>query len=138
MYMLARAEKEAQKKIGGLEPSATHVLLNYSWPGNVRELESACTKLVTYTAPGGRVTVADLEQLLPDVFSQPRADLIAHDDVSYEEAFILWEREFLKARVERFRGAKSAVRDAALTLKIDETTLRRGLKRCGLPTFGYE
>ena len=138
MYMLARAEREAQKKIGGLEPAATHVLLNYSWPGNVRELESACTKLVTYTGPGGRVTVADLEQLLPDVFSQPRPDLIAHDDVSYDEAFILWEREFLKARVERFRGAKSAVRDAAQTLKIDETTLRRGLKRCGLPTFGYE
>jgi len=138
IFMLGRSEREAQKKIGGLEPGATHVLLNYTWPGNVRELESACTKLVTYTAPGAWVTTADLEQLLPEVFSHAREDLIAHDDVAYEEAFRIWEREFLKARVERFRGSKNAVRDAAVSLRVDETTLRRRLKNSGLPSHGYD
>ena len=60
-HFLARFAAETGKRLAGLDPSASELLLSYDWPGNVRQLENAIYRAVV---------LADADLLCPADFPQ--------------------------------------------------------------------
>jgi DNA-binding NtrC family response regulator len=132
VHFIARHEKDLQKKTGGLTPEAFRALMAYSWPNNVREVDNVCMALVTYAKPGARIDLVDVEGICPEVIRGPRhpdAGTYVPDDASYDEAFRIWETEFLRSRIEHHDGN---LKEAARALGVSEMTFLRYRRRCGL------
>jgi DNA-binding NtrC family response regulator len=51
---------ELKKRIDGIHPEASKVLMRHNWPGNIRELENVIERAVLL-ADGGMVGVGDLQ-----------------------------------------------------------------------------
>jgi UDP-3-O-[3-hydroxymyristoyl] N-acetylglucosamine deacetylase len=58
-YFLKEAAAEFEKDLNGADPEALERLMAYHWPGNIKELK-VLMEHVVMTAPGPRITVADL------------------------------------------------------------------------------
>lgn len=131
-YFISRHEKDLKKKTGGLSSEALRSLLSYSWPNNVREVDNVCMALVTYAKPGARIDLVDIERICPEVIRGPRhpdALAFASDDATYDEAFLIWETEFLRRRIEHHDGN---MKEAAKALGVSDMTFLRYRRRCGL------
>jgi DNA-binding NtrC family response regulator len=131
IFMLGRSEREAQKKIGGLEPGATHVLLNYTWPGNVRELENVVERAVVLAAQPP--VSADV---LPEHLLEARGLRIRRDasgklasDASLFEIVADFERRKIIEQLETSDWSQTA---AAEALRIPLSTLNQKIKRLNI------
>jgi NtrC-family two-component system response regulator AlgB len=98
-------------------PEAQAVISNYPWPGNVRELRNAVERAVV-------LSQSDLigPECLPDSLFQPRSQASAAALPSSLEDL---ERE----QIMRVLVESPTLQDAAVTLGINATTLRRKRKR---------
>lgn len=131
-HFISRHEKDLKKKTGGLTPEAFRSLMAYSWPNNAREVDNVCMALVTYAKAGAKIDVGDIERICPEVIRGPRhPDALADspDDANYDEAFLIWESEFLRRRIEQHGGN---MREAARSLGVSDMTFLRYRRRCGL------
>ncbi len=82
-HFLALANRELNKDIREIDPTAMAALVTYSWPGNVREVQNLIRKSVLLTQ-GNRLTAADLA--LPEADSAEVAASLGQDPAGLREA----------------------------------------------------
>jgi DNA-binding NtrC family response regulator len=132
-HFLAVYERAHHKKTLGLTREATLALLNYSWPGNVREVDNLCAALIAYARPGVEIALKDVLRHVPDLLEpqnrHPDAPVLADEGATYDEAFVSWEREFMRRRIEQQDGHHTRTMKS---LALPRATYYRVLKRCGL------
>jgi DNA-binding NtrC family response regulator len=132
-HFLGVHERAHRKRTLGLTREASLALLNYSWPGNVRELDNLCAALIAYARGGQEITLADVQRHAPEILDpenrQADAGVLGDDGGTYEEAFVSWERELLKRRIEHHGGHHTRTMKS---LGLPRATYYRVLKRCGL------
>jgi Nif-specific regulatory protein len=58
-FFIRRFAGELKKKLDGLSPDGSKLLMRYNWPGNIRELENALERAVLLTE-GPLITASDL------------------------------------------------------------------------------
>jgi DNA-binding NtrC family response regulator len=58
-FFLRRFAGELKKRVDGLSPDASKLLMRYNWPGNIRELENAIERAVLLTE-GPQLSSGDL------------------------------------------------------------------------------
>ena len=116
-----------RQEVGGVEvqweAGVRTRLLNHPWPGNVRQLRT-CLRTLVALAGEGRVTLADVTEILPD----PPANLALHDnplDIS--------ERHTLLALIEAEHWHIARV---AARLGMSRNTLYRKLRQHGISRPG--
>src|SRR4029077_4607837 len=103
-----------RKTLGGFEPTATKMLMNYSWPGNVRELDHVLERAVLM-AQHARIEAADLG-LRGKGASSDRLE-----DMSLEEV----ETFLIKKALARYGNVSSAAR----ALGLSRSALYRRIER---------
>lgn len=115
-----------------LSPSVIEILQEYSWPGNVRELKNFLERLVILTSKE-EVHLEDLpkeflyslgKRELNEKESQPW-----FEERDFKKAKLLFEREFLKRKLELYHGNISKT---AKEIGLERTYLQKKLKELGL------
>jgi DNA-binding NtrC family response regulator len=135
-YFLARQEKEAGKKTGGLTPDAFRSLMTYSWPLNVREVDNVCAALVTHARHGEPISLSDVQQHCPEVVEgqrhQAAKDLemtFISPDATYEQAYEAWHRAYILERLEQHGGSFART---AKSMGVHVDTLLRWRQKLGM------
>jgi len=130
-----------------LEPDHIQRLQRHPWPGNVRELRNAVNGLLLQNWIAGRLTMADVEQVLhaaaltceedaPTGAPSAPADLASvparvpgeTNGASLEEM----ERRHIEQALARTRGLVSGPRGAATLLGLPRTTLQHRMRKLGI------
>jgi PAS domain S-box-containing protein len=104
-----------------ISPSGLRCLLEYSWPGNVRELENTIERLIV-TSDSEIIDCDDVQHSL-------NTDGKINDiNLSHKETM----EEYEKKLIHSYASNYSTIRDMAKYAKIDESTLRKKIKRYGI------
>lgn len=115
-----------------LAPSAIALLMNYRWPGNVRELQNAVERELILSK-GGPLTFESLAVPAPKS-SLPETPGGENTGVLNLNTSV--SRHITKA-LEMMGGKVGGPRGAARILQINPSTLRKKMKKLGIP-FGRE
>ncbi|MDQ0253002.1 PAS domain S-box-containing protein [Evansella vedderi] len=107
-----------------IHPDAIKLLIDYEWPGNIRELENVIERLVVTS----KDNTIDLERL-PANMKRENKFYKPDSQLSYKEVMEAYEREFLKEKLAKVKN----IARMAEELKIDESTVRRKLKKLNIP-----
>jgi two-component system, NtrC family, response regulator HydG len=110
------------KDVSAISSEALRLLMDYDWPGNVRELENVIERAIV-TSRNGTLVESDFSWLAVRNKSGQNWEV---PDVPLSEL----ERRAIIAVLERKRGN---VREAAVSLGIDRSTLYDKLKRYEIP-----
>jgi two-component system nitrogen regulation response regulator NtrX len=114
-----------------MTPEAVEVLRRQPWPGNVRELKNFVHRLAILT-PG---RVIDLSHL-PDNFQQGRAggglDQTFLQLGSFKEARSLFEKEFIRRKLQEHQGNVSLTAEA---IGLERSHLYKKMRALGLETL---
>lgn len=104
-----------------ISPSGLRCLLDYSWPGNVRELENTIERLIV---------TSDSEIIdCDDVHHGLRTDGKINDtNLSHKENMEEYEKKLILSYASNY----NTIRDMAKYANIDESTLRKKMKRYGI------
>jgi DNA-binding NtrC family response regulator len=121
-HFVERISHELGKETAGISEGALRILMDHDWPGNVRELENVIERAIV-TCRNGSLGESDFVWLsrrsgVPAEWSVP--------DVPLAEL----ERRAIIAALERRQGN---VKEAAVALGIDRSTLYDKLKRYEIP-----
>jgi DNA-binding NtrC family response regulator len=109
--------------------AALNALRNYDWPGNLNQLESVVRSLAL-TASGEEISVADVNQALPAMGSQPAAAPSALPlDLPLRNARDAFERVYFEHHIAKEGGNMSRVADS---VGLERTHLYRKLKQLGI------
>ncbi|MFN4132378.1 MAG: sigma-54-dependent transcriptional regulator, partial [Caldimicrobium sp.] len=125
------AIKVGLKKIT-LSPAVIEILQEYSWPGNVRELKNFLERLVILTSKE-EIKPEDLPKEF--LYSLGRGDFNKiesepwFEERNFKRAKLLFEREFLKRKLEFYQGNISKT---AKEIGLERTYLQKKLKELGL------
>ncbi|MDL1956645.1 MAG: sigma-54 dependent transcriptional regulator [Candidatus Desulfofervidus auxilii] len=107
-----------------IEPEALELLKQYDWPGNVRELRNIIERLVIMT-PGAVITAKDI----PESIIQRKNNLDLFSLNNFKEAKALFEREFLRKKLQEFKGNITLTAQA---IGLERSYLHKKLKFYGL------
>ncbi|MGI5863302.1 MAG: sigma-54-dependent transcriptional regulator [Myxococcales bacterium] len=118
-HFIARFNKEASKKVSGVDPRALDLLKSYAWPGNIRELRNAVERAVIL-AGGGRICP---EHLPPEIAGQAEEAESIRLPLGHTLAEV--ERAYILGSLARNGGNKARTAQA---LGISEKTLYNRLK----------
>jgi DNA-binding NtrC family response regulator len=116
-HFLERLTPELRKEISDISEGALRLLMDYSWPGNVRELENSVERAMV-TCRGHVLTEDDFAFLV----RAGNGHTWTPPDATLEEM----EKLMIEAALERKGGN---VKEAAITLGIDRSTLYEKIKR---------
>ncbi len=115
-----------------LHPEVIALFMEYSWPGNVRELKNFIERLVILTK-GDTITVEDLPKdfLYAIGKKAPIKDSREpwFEERDFKKAKLLFEREYLKRKLEEFGGNISLT---AREIGIERAYLQKKLKELGI------
>lgn len=104
-----------------ISPKGLSLLLDYSWPGNVRELENVIERLLV-TSEGDEVTEDEVRLSL----SSSRVENIR--DKTFKELVEAYQIRL----IERTSHEVGSIKELAVKLKINESTLRKKIDRFGI------
>jgi DNA-binding NtrC family response regulator len=138
-HFLTKFNERLRKKVEGVEPDATELLVQYPWPGNIRELENVIERAVLF-CDTTRLHASDLP---PDVrgipaianVPLPEADLqaaLAGEGGLKEHVKVAMsrlEKELVSRALQQTGGN---VTHAARLLKISRKGLQLKMKELGL------
>jgi two-component system nitrogen regulation response regulator NtrX len=129
-HFLKEVALDNEAPLKSLAPEALEALAARPWPGNVRELKNLIWRLAIL-APGLVVTRRDLDLAGPaDPAAVPADGLETLLTVpSFREARGLFEREFLRRKLEEHHGNVGATAEA---VGLERSHLYRKLKGYGL------
>jgi DNA-binding NtrC family response regulator len=119
---LERLSHELGKEVHEISESGLKVLLDYEWPGNVRELENAVERALV-TAKGHVLTEEDFAFLRHGAVTSN--GWVAPDNIPLDEV----QRQVIMATLRRTSGN---IKEAAVTLGIDRSTLYDRMKKYGI------
>ncbi len=107
-------------------PDALALLMRYNWPGNVRELKNMIERLVIMT-PAEVITAKDIP---PPISTSKQNGLAEFFTINnFKEARALFEREFLRRKLEECKGNISLM---AQVIGLERSHLHKKLKSYGL------
>ena len=118
-HFVARFNKEASRKVSGVDPHALDLLKGYAWPGNIRELRNAVERAVILGG-GGRISA---EHLPPEIAGQAEEAELIRLPLGHTLAEV--ERAYILGSLGRNGGNKARTAQA---LGISEKTLYNRLK----------
>ncbi len=128
MFFLRRFSGELKKRLDGLSPDATKLLMRYNWPGNIRELENAIERAVLLTE-GPLLTSIDL-RLGELSTTQPSGD--ANPVVKIPPTGIALEEIERQALIEALKMSNWVQKDAAELLAISPRVMNYKIKTLGI------
>lgn len=107
------------------------VFMSYDWPGNVRELENVIERIHVISTHGEIVTQEILIRDYLNIHRQKQLSetVSVHGIGSLKRAVEEVERQMLTLALKRFRTLKQV----ALALEVDESTVSRKLKKLNIP-----
>ncbi len=123
-HFLHRVARRLGKKLDGIDPAATELLMTHSWPGNVRELENTIERGVALCR-GTRLTKEDFPSRIAERKKESGAGVI--------QSLQALERVHILSTLERVGWNRKR---AAEILQISTTTLWRRLKEFGIEADG--
>jgi DNA-binding NtrC family response regulator len=121
-HFVQHIASELGKDVSGISSDALKLLMDYDWPGNVRELENVIERAIV-TSRNGTLVESDFSWLTARNKAGQNWEV---PDVPLSEL----ERRAIVAVLERKRGN---VKEAAVSLGIDRSTLYDKLKRYEIP-----
>src|SRR5580698_6782256 len=138
-HFLAKFNDRLRKKVEGVEPDATDVLVKYAWPGNIRELENVIERAVLFCD----ATTLHAADLPPDVrgipaianVPLPEADLqvaLAGEGGLKEHVKVAMSRLERELVSRALKQTNTNVTHAARLLKISRKGLQLKMKELGL------
>ena len=128
-HFLKELAQENEAPLKTLTPEVLAALTARPWPGNVRELKNFLARLAIL-APGDNITLQDLDLADPGSVAA-----LAHEpesfftENSFRDARALFEKEFLRRKLEEHGGNVSATAEA---VGLERSHLYRKLKGYGL------
>lgn len=131
--MIDEISAETGRSIRRLSETVAQRLERHTWPGNYRELRNVL-EFAILAAEGTQIETQDLPPWLPDAdgaLSEPPVLtwMPTQDGLSFEQAMLQFESEFLRRAWERHGGRLSAT---ARGIQVNKTTLLRRLRTHGL------
>jgi len=131
-FFLRKASSEMNKKIGGIEPKAMKMLLDYHWPGNIRELENTVERAVLL-AEGETITPDDLNLLFSGEALRESVEGLRLPDggIRLEDA----ERELIQQALQRCGWIQ---KEAAVLLGVSRRVLNYKIQRFGITHAGWK
>ncbi len=120
-HFIEKLAHELRKNLSGVSEAAMKLLMDYEWPGNVRELENAIERAIV-TARDSMLGEDDFRFLAarsPQSWSPP-------PNLTLQEI----EKQAIIAAIQRSQGN---IKEAALVLGIDRSTLYDKIKRYEIP-----
>ena len=118
----AQHEKSFTKK-------AMNMLKQYKWPGNVRQLKNMAEWIMIMASNNEGESEIDETGLPPEIYSKPEADSADHNTdytlLALREARELFEKQYLQAQIERFKGNVSKTSEF---VGMERSALHRKLK----------
>jgi DNA-binding NtrC family response regulator len=127
-FFLRRFAGELKKKLDGLTPDATKLLMRYNWPGNIRELENAIERAVLLSE-GPQVSSGDL-RLGELSTSGPSGD--PTPVVKIPPTGIALEEIERQAVIEALKMSNWVQKDAAELLAISPRVMNYKIKTLGI------
>src|SRR5512145_1766633 len=127
-FFLRRFAGELKKRVDGISPEATKLLLRYNWPGNIRELENAIERAVLLTE-GPNLSSSDL-RLCELTTPQPAGD--GNPVVKIPPTGIPLEEIERQALIEALKMSNWVQKDAAELLSISPRVMNYKIKTLGI------
>ncbi len=131
-HFLARCNEKLGTEVGGVEPAAMKLMMEYDWPGNVRELENLVERAVIL-CDGSRITPDLLTDKVRSTPPRPAANLLG-DELSIKKTVRVVEEELIRRALEETGGNRTR---AAKLLEISHRTLLYKLKGYGVDADAY-
>jgi Nif-specific regulatory protein len=127
-FFIRRFAGELKKKIDGLHPDATKLLMRYTWPGNIRELENSIERAALLTE-GSSITAGDLQLGELSTGSTPNE---ASPVVKIPPAGMPLEEIERQALIEALKMSNWVQKDAAEMLSISPRVMHYKIKTLGI------
>jgi two-component system response regulator AtoC len=131
-HFLARCNDKLGTEVGGVEPAAMKLMMEYDWPGNVRELENLVERAVIL-CDGARITPDLLTDKVRSTPPRPAANLLG-DQLSIKKTVRVVEEELIRRALDETGGNRTR---AAKLLEISHRTLLYKLKDYGVDADAY-
>jgi transcriptional regulator with PAS, ATPase and Fis domain len=122
-HFIEQLAPELRKPAADISEGALKLLMDYNWPGNVRELENAIERALV-TCRSGILTEEDFQFLLNN--HNGKRELVIPPDITLDEL----EKRVIADTLQRMNGN---IKESAMTLGIDRSTLYDRIKRYNLP-----
>ncbi len=127
-FFIRKFAGELKKKVDGLAPDASKLLMRYNWPGNIRELENALERAVLLTE-GPLISAGDLR--LGELSTTP-APGDASPVVKIPPTGIPLEEIERQALIEALKMSNWVQKDAAELLAISPRVMNYKIKTLGI------
>jgi DNA-binding NtrC family response regulator len=126
-HFLEQCNQRMHRRVSGVNPQATALLMAYGWPGNVRELENAVQRMMV-VAKGEVLEVQDLPAEIRGEAAGPKESARDLKGIARGSAEIV-EKEAIQHAL---AGTGGNVTRAARSLGISRATLQKKMKVYGL------
>jgi two-component system response regulator AtoC len=127
-HFVDQNNKRLKTSIGGVDPDAMQMLLDYGWPGNVRELENTIERALVLSE-GPKIETNDLPpQIISPVAPLDGGDL-PDDELSVKKHSAVLERRLIRIALDRTGGNKTR---AAGLLELSSRALLYKIREYGL------
>src|SRR5262245_35067685 len=126
--MLSRMVEAKEAEAQQFTTAALNALRNYDWPGNIAQLQGA-VRTLALTGLGDQITLEDVNRVLPQPASAPRAISELPFDLPLRDARDAFERVYFEYHIAREGGNISRV---AESVGLERTHLYRKLKQLGI------
>jgi two-component system, NtrC family, response regulator AtoC len=127
-FFLRRFAGELKKRVDGISPDASKLLMRYNWPGNIRELENAIERAVLLTE-GPQLSSNDL-RLGELSTTQPSGE--GNPVVKIPPTGIALEEIERQALIEALKMSNWVQKDAAELLSISPRVMNYKIKTLGI------
>ncbi|MBN2061914.1 MAG: sigma-54-dependent Fis family transcriptional regulator, partial [Deltaproteobacteria bacterium] len=133
-FIQKKSQEIGLREIPPLAHGALENIMAYPWPGNIRELQNAVERALILSG-GGPITFGDIQQaaITPVTGLKPavKFPLGAEDSIALDEVV---SRHILRV-LEMTKGKVGGEKGAAKLLHVNPSTLRKKMKKLGIP-FG--
>lgn len=128
-YFIKQYAKQSGQQEKTLSDKAIRVLKQYKWPGNVRQLKNMAEWVMIMSSANENEEIVTEKDLPPEIYQQKTEDS-SSDNTDYSllalrEAREMFEKQYLKIQIERFKGNVSKT---AEFVGMERSALHRKLK----------
>lgn len=128
-YFVTQYASQSGQQEKSFSNKAMHALKQYQWPGNVRQLKNMAEWIMIMASSNEGNEIIDEKGLPPEIYKKPESD---RDDnntdytlLALREARELFEKQYLQAQIERFKGNVSKTSEF---VGMERSALHRKLK----------
>jgi transcriptional regulator with GAF, ATPase, and Fis domain len=132
-FIQKKAREMKLNRFPGLAVGTLERLMRYGWPGNVRELENAVERALIINK-GGPLEFVDIDN--PKCATALRGKEQSNDQLEEISELDLMITHHIQKTLNRCRGRIEGEKGAAKLLKVNPSTLRKRMRKLGIPFGG--